>query len=76
MSEVLTIESVYVHSMLRTIKFCFLKISNHVAHLLLYMPEVKDHVWINHTKCWNSALNIFIPCSALSVTCLGGGPCG
>ena len=74
MSKVSIIERVYVHSMLRTVKLCSIKISNHVAHLLLYRPEFRVYIW--SIKCWNSAWHLFIcrsvfsPWYALSLNCL------
>ena len=37
-------------------KLCSIKISNHVAHLLVYRPEFEDHVWSNHIKCCNYSM--------------------
>ena len=39
MYKVFIIESVYPHSMCRTVKLCSIKISNHVAHLLLFTGQ-------------------------------------
>ena len=48
MSKVFLIESVYLHSMMKTFALYSIKLSNHVAHQLLYRPESKGYVWSNH----------------------------
>ena len=61
----LTIGSVYVHSMLRTVELCSIKISNHVAHLFLSRPEFKDFAQHLCICCF-----VFTSCYALPLSCL------